>query len=104
MPKPLQENIKMFGDWIKINRRDRNLTLGQLGVKMGIAHSLIRAWAMAQFAQLHNSSEIWSAFWPPFQPRSDHFRLELQLVHDESVEFGDVDFDFRPLESIPGEQ
>ena len=43
-PKPLQENIKTIGDWIKVNRQAKNLTPGQLGAKMGIAAGMVCNW------------------------------------------------------------
>jgi ribosome-binding protein aMBF1 (putative translation factor) len=42
--KPLQESIESIGDWIKSNRLAKNLTPGQLGMKMGIASGLVCSW------------------------------------------------------------
>jgi len=42
--KPLPESIKTIGDWIKVKRLERNLSLGHVALKMGIAASLVCAW------------------------------------------------------------
>ncbi|HEV2695557.1 MAG TPA: helix-turn-helix transcriptional regulator [Verrucomicrobiae bacterium] len=43
-PKPLAENAKTVGDWIKANREQKNLTSGHVALKMGIAHALVLSW------------------------------------------------------------
>jgi DNA-binding transcriptional regulator YiaG len=40
----LKLNIKSVGDWLKFKRLERNLTLGRVAAKMGIAASLVYAW------------------------------------------------------------
>ena len=42
--KVLKSNIKTVGDWIKFKRMERNLTLGHVAAKMGIATSLVCSW------------------------------------------------------------
>ena len=42
--KPLPESIKTLGDWILVKRIEKNLTLGHLAAKMGIASVLVRSW------------------------------------------------------------
>jgi len=37
-------NIKTAGDWLKVKRLERNLTLGHVSEKMGIATSLVCSW------------------------------------------------------------
>jgi len=36
--------MKTVGDWLKVKRLEKNLTPGQVAVKMGIATSLICSW------------------------------------------------------------
>jgi DNA-binding transcriptional regulator YiaG len=43
-PNPLQTNPLATGDWIQAQRIGKNLTLGHLAGKMGIATALVRAW------------------------------------------------------------
>ena len=42
--KVLKLNIKTAGDWLKVKRMERNLTLGHVAAKMGIATSLVCSW------------------------------------------------------------
>ena len=42
--KPLPTSVKTLGDLIHIKRYEKRLTRQQLAEKMGIAHTLIRAW------------------------------------------------------------
>jgi DNA-binding transcriptional regulator YiaG len=42
--KPLVENAKTLGDWIKAHRDRKNLAPYHLALKMGIAHALVLAW------------------------------------------------------------
>jgi len=42
--KALKLNIKSAGDWLKVKRLEKNLTLGHVAAKMGIATSLVCAW------------------------------------------------------------
>jgi ribosome-binding protein aMBF1 (putative translation factor) len=44
IPNPLQMNTLAVGDWIHANRIQKNLTLGHLAEKMGIARALVRVW------------------------------------------------------------
>jgi transcriptional regulator with XRE-family HTH domain len=37
-------NTLAIGDWIQARRIEKNLTLGHLADKMGIARTLVRAW------------------------------------------------------------
>jgi transcriptional regulator with XRE-family HTH domain len=37
-------NIQTIADWIKVKRKEKNLTPGHLAEKMGIATSLVRSW------------------------------------------------------------
>ena len=37
-------NIKTAGDWLKVKRFEKNLTLGRVAAKMGIATSLVCSW------------------------------------------------------------
>ena len=43
-PKLLVESVKTIGDWINAQRERKNLTLGHVALKIGIAHALILAW------------------------------------------------------------
>jgi len=36
--------MKTAGDWLKVKRLEKNLTLGHVAAKMGIATSLVFAW------------------------------------------------------------
>jgi len=36
--------MKTAGDWLKVKRLEKNLTLGHVAAKMGIATSLVYAW------------------------------------------------------------
>jgi DNA-binding transcriptional regulator YiaG len=40
----LKYNIKTAGDWLKVKRLEKNLTLGHVAAKMGIATSLVCSW------------------------------------------------------------
>ena len=42
--KVLKLNVKTAGDWLKVKRLEKNLTLGHVAGKMGIATSLICSW------------------------------------------------------------
>jgi ribosome-binding protein aMBF1 (putative translation factor) len=42
--KPLPASIKTIGDLIQVKRHEKNLTLGHLAAKMGIATALVRSW------------------------------------------------------------
>ena len=42
--KPLPLSIKTLGDWIQVKRMEKNLTLGHVALKMGIATSLVCSW------------------------------------------------------------
>jgi ribosome-binding protein aMBF1 (putative translation factor) len=42
--KPLAENAKTLGDWIKAHRERKNLAPYHVALKMGIAPALILAW------------------------------------------------------------
>jgi ribosome-binding protein aMBF1 (putative translation factor) len=42
--KPLVENAKTVGDWIKAQREQKNLNPGNVASKMGIAQALVLAW------------------------------------------------------------
>lgn len=41
-PSPM--SIETVGDWIQFKRMDKNLRLGHLAAKMGIATALVRSW------------------------------------------------------------
>jgi len=40
----LPTSIKTIGDWIQVKRQEKNLALGHLAAKMGIAATLVRSW------------------------------------------------------------
>jgi DNA-binding transcriptional regulator YiaG len=40
----LKINIRTAGDWLKVKRLEKNLSLGRAAAKMGIAASLVYAW------------------------------------------------------------
>jgi DNA-binding transcriptional regulator YiaG len=42
--KVLKLNIKSAGDWLKFKRIEKNLTLGQVAARMGIAVSMVCSW------------------------------------------------------------
>ena len=44
----LKLNIKTAGDWLKVKRLEKNLTLGHIAAKMGVATSLVCAWEKTQ--------------------------------------------------------
>jgi ribosome-binding protein aMBF1 (putative translation factor) len=43
-PKPLPANIKTIGDVIQAGRQAKNLTIGHVASKMGIAASVVCSW------------------------------------------------------------
>ena len=42
--KVLRNNVKTAGDWLKLKRIEKNLTLGHVAAKMGIATSIVCTW------------------------------------------------------------
>jgi ribosome-binding protein aMBF1 (putative translation factor) len=42
--KPLPDDVKTLGDWIRVKRIEKNLTPGHLALKMGIASALVCSW------------------------------------------------------------
>jgi len=59
----LKLNMKTAGDWLKVKRMEKNLTLGHVAAKMGIAISLVCSWESNTRVPDSQQLKCWRRFW-----------------------------------------